>query len=169
QGYREIGGIMGPRNTIPGEERYNAFIEVLQLYGLRIVREYVKEGDFSMKSGYERTWELLQLNKQPEVVLVANNLMGIGALRAIRDKGLRVPQDIGLVVFDETYVADLTDPPLTVVAQPAEEMGEIAAKCLLERIQKGDLISPREIVLSPVLVVRGSTKRKVWGGGDTDM
>ncbi len=163
QGYREIGGIMGPRNTVPGEERYNAFIDALRAHGLRVVEEYIKEGDFSVNSGYQRAQDLLQLGRLPEAILVTNNLMGIGALRAFREAGLKVPQDLGLVVFDETYVADLTDPPLTVIMQPAEEIGRVAARCLLERIQKGDLISPREIFLDLVLVVRDSAKRGLRG------
>ncbi len=83
--------------------------------------------------------------------------MGVGALRAIKEKGLEVPRDIGLVVFDEVFLADLADPPLTVVIQPAEEIGKIAARMLLERIESRELIPPREVIVEPTLIVRKST------------
>jgi LacI family transcriptional regulator len=158
RGYRRIGFISGPLETLPGRERYEAFIRLLALYGLEAKPAHVKISDFSIEGGYVKTKELLESGDIPEAVVAANNFMGVGALKAIREKGLRVPQDLGLVVFDEVFLADLADPPLTVVVQPAEEMGKVAAEMLLERIEAGeDLIPPREVVLEPVLIVRGST------------
>lgn len=157
RGYKKIGFVSGPLETLPGRERYEAFLEMMAFYGLEVRDEYVKIGDFSIEGGYMSTRELLELDNPPEAIITANNFLGVGSLKAIKEKGLRVPQDIGLVVFDEVFLADLTDPPLTVVVQPAEEIGRVAAKMLLERMAPKDLIPPREVVLEPLLIVRRST------------
>ncbi|MGO4376348.1 LacI family DNA-binding transcriptional regulator, partial [Paenibacillus sp. MCAF20] len=100
--------------------------------------------------------ELLQRHDRPTAVFCCNDLLAIGALRAAKEIGLRIPQDCSIIGFDDTVLASVTDPPLTTVAQPIEQMGKIAVQLLVRNIgQRGEL--PERIVLRPELSVRHST------------
>ena len=103
---------------------------------------------------------LLSLRKKPDAVFTANNLMTIGALHAIDEAKLVVPDDLGIVGFDDMSWASLVRPPLTSVAQPSYELGTETARLLLSRID-GYLGPPRTVMLSPQLVVRQSSTPKV--------
>jgi DNA-binding LacI/PurR family transcriptional regulator len=103
---------------------------------------------------------LLSLHQRPDAVFTANNLMTIGALHAIDESGLIVPDDIGLVGFDDMSWSSLVRPPLTSVAQPSYELGAEAARLLLSRIE-GYSGASRRVMLSPLLIVRGSSIAKV--------
>jgi DNA-binding LacI/PurR family transcriptional regulator len=158
RGYKKIGAIAGPLETLPGRERHTAFLESMSNHGLEVKDEYIKITNFSIEDGYRKMKNLLTLEDLPEAVVMANNFLGVGALRAIKEGGLKIPHDIAIAVFDEVYLADLTDPPLTVVVQPAEEIGKVAANMLIERINGDISTPPREIILEPMLIVRRSTK-----------
>ena len=92
-----------------------------------------------------------------DAILAANNLMGIGALKALRDAGKQIPQEVALCIFDDFLMADLAAPPLTVVAQPASSIGETAARMLIERVTKRVAGEARQVLLKPELIVREST------------
>jgi LacI family transcriptional regulator len=92
----------------------------------------------------------------PDALFVANNLMTLGALRAVREAGLRVPDDVLLVGFDDAPWTTMTSPQLTVVAQPTHEIGRVAAQLLAS---SGQASAPRHVILSPSLVVRESSVR----------
>jgi len=102
--------------------------------------------------------EIISLKSLPDGIVITSNLLSVGALRAIKEKGLKIPNDIGIAIFDEVYLADLANPPLTVVVQPAEEMGKEAAKILIERINGNTSMPKREIVFEPRLIIRESTR-----------
>jgi LacI family transcriptional regulator len=91
-------------------------------------------------------------------VFVCNDLMAIGALRAVHESGLRVPDDISIVGFDDIELSAYTSPPLTTVAQPKSRIGALAVDMLLERVS-GRRLEPRKVVLQPELCVRASTAR----------
>ena len=105
-------------------------------------------GSFTVPSGYAMTQQVLKLVPRPTALLAANNFIAIGAFRALRDAGLRVPEDVSLVAYDNLPDHMVLDPFLTVVAQPAYEMGKRAAELLLERIQGGGASEPQDIQLS---------------------
>ncbi len=158
RGYREIGLISGPLQTLTGRERYEAYLQMMRRHNLPLNDNFVQISDFSVEGGYQATRRLLQSAARPEAIVAANNLTGIGALRAIHHSGLSIPDDIGLVIFDEVMLGDLTHPPLTVVMQPAEEMGMEAAKLLIERMKGTSGLPPQLIVHEPKLLVRRSTR-----------
>ncbi len=157
-GYRSIAFISGPVGTLPGRERSEAFRRELQLHGLPIREERMQFCDFSVAGGYAATEKILRLQEIPEAIVASNNLTGIGALKAIAMAGLQIPRDIGLVVFDDFLMSDLTNPPLTVVTQPAELIGEEAARLLVRLLKEGRSGAPELIMHTPKLVVRRSTK-----------
>ena len=111
-------------------------------------------GDYSEDSGESAMREVLDAGLSPDAVFAASDLMAVGALRVLREAGLRVPEDVALVGFDDSAVCRHTDPALTSVNQPVEEMGRVMADLLLARIA-GEPV-PRQTVLPTRLVVRAS-------------
>ena len=111
----------------------------------------IAEGDFTEAGGYRAMQQLLA--RRPDAVFVASDIMAIGALRALREAGLRVPEDVAVVGFDDLPQAARTEPPLTTVRQPIYRLGAMAVDSLLDLIEHQDS-SPRRIVLPTELVVR---------------
>jgi LacI family transcriptional regulator len=147
--------IGGPQTTVVGRERNDAFRILLDRYQLPSSDASLVHGDFTIEDGYRLAVEMLKERPLPQAIISANNLMGIGALRAIREAGLKLPDDLDLVVFDELGdMGELLDPPITFVRQPALEMGAQAATLLLERMRGNAALAPRAVVFEPVLVSR---------------
>ena len=156
QGHRRIGFIGGPTRTTTGRERQEGYQKALAEHGLDLEQGLVKIGDFKQDSGYQMTCELLEMDDPPTAVFTANNLMTLGALNAIHEKKLSIPQEVAIVGFDDMSWAQSLAPPLTAVAQPTYELGRTAADLLLRRI--GDPNRPTEqICLEANLVVRESS------------
>jgi LacI family transcriptional regulator len=120
----------------------------------------VYHGSFTKDSGYEQANLALAQDPTPTAVLAANNFIAIGALRAIRECGLRVPEDLALVGFDDLPSDLVTFPFLTVAVQPAYQMGCAAAELLLKRLREGSFAQPQEIVFQTEMVIRQSSGGK---------
>lgn len=153
RGCQDIRMIGGPQATLVGRERNEAFRMLLERYRLPWTPDSLVQGDFTLEDGHRLAEAMLRTRPLPQALVSANNLMGIGALKAIREAGLRLSEDLDLVVFDELGdMAELLERPLTFVRQPALEMGAQAATMLLERIRGGNAQAPRSMVFEPVLV-----------------
>lgn len=126
----------------------------LKAAGRPIDPDLVLRADFKEDGGYAATRTLLSARSRPDALFVANNLMTLGALRAVREAGLRVPEDVLLVGFDDAPWTTLVSPQLTVVAQPTHDIGRHAAR-LLATASTG--LPARHIVLPPTLLVRASS------------
>ena len=120
--------------------------------------ELSRHAEYRSGGGKQATVELLAEPEPPDALLVANSAMAIGALEALGEAKLRLGRDVGVVAFDDVPWASLIDPPLTVVAQPAYDIGKEAAKLLLARIGNATL-PPTATVLAAQLIERGSTRR----------
>ena len=172
-GHCHIGIVTGPLNLTPGRDRLNGFKKALNEAGHPLTESNLVVGDFKEHSGYLGTLKLLTQPRLPTGLFVANNEMMAGALAAIRELGMKIPDDISLVSFDDVRWAKYVEPPLTVVAQPAEELGREAAELLFRRIKEET--PPVRRVLKPQLVVRNSCKppieaartedKSVWDDG----
>jgi LacI family transcriptional regulator len=156
-GHRRIGFIAGPRHLSNSQKRLEGFRKALRRAGVPLTRELVEYGDFREESGYQAARKLLELPNPPSALFVSNNEMTAGALAAVRDRGVRVPRDLSLVGFDDARWARYLDPPLTVVAQPTQAMGQKAGELLLTRLRRKN--GPQLAVFEPQLVIRGSTAR----------
>lgn len=147
---RRIGIIPALYNTA-GEDRYIGYQRALQAYDMPFDEHLVAEGDFSQESGYYAMKTLLK--KSPDAVFVSSDIMAIGAQRAIREAGLRIPQDIAMVGFDDLPQAAMAEPPLTTIQQPISQLGPVAIEMLKEAIShSSEVIESR--VLPVELVVR---------------
>jgi DNA-binding LacI/PurR family transcriptional regulator len=155
-GHRRIGFIGLPLTRTTGIERYAGYVRALRAHGLPASRSLVRIGDAKQEGGRARTIELLTKRPSITALFVANNLMTLGALDALRERGLRIPADISIVGFDDMPWATLLQPPLTAVAQPTYELGQRAAELLLERFAQPQK-PVAHIELKTSLIVRGST------------
>jgi DNA-binding LacI/PurR family transcriptional regulator len=154
-GHRCVGVISGPLTTTPGRTRHEGFLAGAATAGISIAREYRYIGDFRELSGYLGAKTLIALPEPPTALFVANNLMAIGALKALREARVRIPQDVSFVSFDELELGELLEPTLTTVTRPTVEQGAVAASLLADRLQ-GEVTAPRRCVLETRLSVRES-------------
>jgi DNA-binding LacI/PurR family transcriptional regulator len=156
-GHKRIAIISGPKHLSNARNRLHGFRKTLRSAKIIIPKEYIEFGDFRERSGREAAERLLTLRTPPSAIFVANNEMMAGALFAIRQQRLKVPRDLSLVGFDDARWAQYSDPPLTVVSQPTEAMGQKAAELLLGRL-RGEKLT-KTAVFEPQLVVRRSTAK----------
>lgn len=154
-GHRAIGLISGPPRHSTAQEREQGYRVALQEAHVPIRADLLRHGDFREAGGYGAMRALLELQHPPTAVFVANNLMTLGALRALHEAERRIPGDVALVGFDDMPWATSLNPPLTAVSQPALAMGETAAELLLARIAEPSR-PVRHVVLDTNLVVRAS-------------
>ncbi len=156
-GHRRIGALTGRLDTASGQDRLEGYRQALAAHGIPAQEELIVEGDFTENSGMIGVQRLLPV--EPSAIFVASDMMAVGALKALRHAGQRVPQDISLVSFDDIPLASAIEPPLTTVRQPIRRMAALAVDTLLDQIeQRGS--GPRRIVLPTELVVRESCSRK---------
>ncbi|MFJ9242365.1 LacI family DNA-binding transcriptional regulator [Streptomyces sp. NPDC101776] len=152
-GHRRLAIIAGPAATTTGSERVAAFRDALGEYGIPLPDAYIGQGDFQAESGRRVTEGFLDLAEPPEVVFATDNLMALGALDAVRARGLRVPEDLALAAFDDIRWFVHTDPPITAIAQPTPELGRAAVRALVDQIEGR---APESVTLPARLVVRRS-------------
>lgn len=154
-GHRRVGLVGGPRGLSTSADRRRGYDAALAAAGVRRLASLVEEGDFRPRGGRAAAERLLSREPRPTALFVTNDLMTLGAYEALRARGLRVPQDVAVVGFDDAPWAPWLDPPLTTVAQPAYELGRTAAELLLARLEE-PARPPRSVVLDAPLVVRES-------------
>jgi DNA-binding LacI/PurR family transcriptional regulator len=155
-GYKKIGIISGPQNISTGRDRLLGFKQAMNQYDIPVYENLIKEGDFNKKSGYDLMKEIVNEDVKPEALLICNNFMTLGAYRAIQDLGIRIPNDLAIVGYDDPDWASIANPPLTAIKQPAYDQGIHAARLIIERIKSRTHINPREIYLTPTLIIRKS-------------
>jgi len=156
KGHRRIGFISGRPDISTSRERKRGYQDTLKAHGVEVNPGLIRIGDYKQESGRLLTEQLLDLQERPTALFVANNLMTLGSLAAIHNRGLRVPDDIAVIGFDDLPWAESINPPLTVVRQPAYEVGQKAAKLLFERLAEPGR-KPTRISLDPTLVIRRSS------------
>lgn len=154
-GHKHLAVITGPQHLTTGSDRLEGFRQALSAAGVSLPDAYVHVGNFREESGYEGTVRLLGLRTPPTALFIANNEMAAGALAALRERGVPIPRVLSLISFDDVRWARYLEPALTVVAQPTEQLGILAAELLFERLSGRKEAVWR--VLQPTLIVRGSS------------
>lgn len=155
RGRRRIATIAGPQDMGAGLARLTGYTDAITATLGGVDTDLVAYGDFSEESGAAAMRRLLEVRPDVDAVFVASDLMAFGALRALREAGRRVPDDVAVVGFDDAPIARQADPPLTTVFQPVEEMGRQMARLLVARIRGDDLPAPH-VLLDTQLVHRTS-------------
>ncbi|MGA2149210.1 MAG: LacI family DNA-binding transcriptional regulator [Bryobacteraceae bacterium] len=157
-GHRRIGVITGDMKLANAVNRLEGFRAAMRRADIEVEPEYIQEGRFNRLSGYEKMGVLLRLQPRPTAVFASNDLIALGVLAALRENGLRCPEDISLVGFDDLEFSEFTLPALTTVSQPGYQMGTKGAALLLKRVN-GAADPPQHIVLPTELHLRQSTAR----------
>ena len=155
-GHREVVMLTGPADVSTAAERVAGFERARRERGMIAQPGSILYGHFTVPSGYAMMQQILASTWQPTAVLTANNFIAIGAYRALRDAGLQTPDDVSLATFDNIPDNLLLEPFLTVLAQPAYEMGQVATKVLLERLSGDGPAQPVDIELPNKLILRHS-------------
>jgi LacI family transcriptional regulator/LacI family repressor for deo operon, udp, cdd, tsx, nupC, and nupG len=157
QGYRNIAYISGLLQIPTSRQREAGYQRALQESNIPIQEDLVKYGDSSRKSGVELARELLIQDNRPDALFTGNNLITLGALETINEMGLKIPEDIAIIGFDDMPWSSTLNPPLTAVRQPAYEIGRRAAELLYQRILEPGRPNVK-IVLDTKLMIRKSTR-----------
>ena len=162
-GHRNIAFMKGPRVSSDSEVRWQSICEVAKSMGVQMKPELCVEMEFSTPfpdMGYPVIQKLLAQGGRFTALFAFNDVSAIGAIRALRDAGMEVPDNVAVVGFDDIPSAAYNTPSLTTIRQPLRRMGEIAAQTLLERLrEKG--AAPREVAVEPELVIRESTTTRL--------
>ncbi len=154
-GYRRIGALCGEASTT-GRERRAGYERALQAHDLSPVAELGKYVQPKIEAGYTAALKMIDAAQPPDAIFTTNSLLAAGALQAIRERNLTIPDDIALVTFDETTWASLVQPAITLIAQPTYEIGKTATELLLQRIANPGRPT-RQVILKGQLLVRGSS------------
>ncbi|WP_152266849.1 LacI family DNA-binding transcriptional regulator [Agriterribacter humi] len=158
-GRKRIAHLKGPNGMAVTEQRFRGYTECLTKHGLPVEERLIINTNFKVESALEPTAQLLELDHRPDAIFGVNDQVAIGAMKVIREKGWRVPEDIAVVGFDNSPISAYISPSLTSVGRPGRQIGEEAARIFLNYLDattKKDV--PVHIVLPSELIVRDSSR-----------
>jgi LacI family transcriptional regulator len=154
-GHKRIGVIGGSAESSVGLERLEGGKKALEAYGVKQGDDFFLEGNFLKRSGYQRAKQFLKMAEMPTAIFATNDYMALGVYQAILEEGLRIPEDVALIGFNDIEFSSMRGIELTTIGQKKFEMGAIAVEMLVEKIEKGDdRPSAKEIFLVPELIIR---------------
>ena len=162
QGYERVAFVGAQEGSVTVDQRFEGYRAAIDERGARFDDSLVCLGDFREQSGYEAARDLISGRNCPDAIFAENDLLAIGVIHAVRERGLRVPGDVAVVGFDDIPLAAFPEIDLTTIAQPKEEMGRRAAQLLsdaVDRVEAGRGPAPAQVMLEPELVVRGTSMR----------
>ncbi|MGW4389388.1 LacI family DNA-binding transcriptional regulator [Streptomyces sp. NPDC004685] len=159
-GHERIGLVLGPDDHVPSMRKLAAARRVVRAAGGTLPEDAVERAMFSLEGGQAAAARLMR--RGITGIICASDPLALGAVRAARREGLRVPDDISVVGYDDSAFMNCTEPPLTTMRQPIEAMGRAAVELLVTQIQGGS-VTPGELLFEPELVVRGSTAQAPSG------
>jgi LacI family transcriptional regulator len=154
-GHTRLGTITGPLHLTNAKERLDGFKRAAKQAKLHLSPEYIQETTFDKQGGHAKTLILLRLIPRPTAIFAGNDMIALGALLAVREAGLRCPEDISIMGFDDMDLCETTNPSLSSVSQSGYQLGTAAARLLLDR-KEGDTSPAKHIVLKTLLNLRNS-------------
>jgi len=159
-GHTKVVHITTRQPRVDGDQRLNGYESAMEKHGLKD-KCWVEKGDITAESGYQVMTGILEEGKRPTAVFPFNDMSTLGVIRAIRDQGLRIPEDIAIIGFDDIPIACHFDPPLTTVRQPQEEMGRKGAELLMKVLDRNNKSYKSEsVVFKPRLIIRESCQAR---------
>lgn len=154
-GHRKIAHISGILETLAGQQRYIGYQRAIEKLGLVYRSDYIVDVNYTVEGGEEAMKKLLSLHEPPTAVFAAGDLMAIGAIKAAKEAGLHIPEDLSVVGFDNISFSQYISPPLTTVHQQKDLLGKMAAEALLNLIEEKDTI-PSILTIKTQLMIRES-------------
>jgi DNA-binding LacI/PurR family transcriptional regulator len=156
-GYRRIAHLAGMEHLWISNRRVEGWRDALKKHGLPCREDHLVRGGFDEEDGIRGYRSLMQLDERPDAVFAVNDPVALGVYLSCKRDGLRIPEDMAIAGFSDNPISALLDPPLTTVSQPAYEMGQAAAKMLLQQIREGVPAEPVTQICATQLIVRRST------------
>ena len=155
QGFERIGILAGFQRLSSMRERLQGYKDALTKYGIPIREDWIVYSELSVEAGFNAASQILSLDDRPTALLINNNFLSLGTLTCVKQLGLRVPQDVALIGFDDHPWAAVSSPPLTVIRQPVGQLGKIAAEMALALV-KNEPLAQQKVVLDCELLIRES-------------
>lgn len=155
-GHRLIAMIAGPQSATPGKRRVDGFRQAMKNAHLEVSEEFLIDGDFTEAGGYQAMKHLLSLATPPTAIVTANNLMTIGALHALREADVSIPDQVSIIGFDDLDFAKLINPPISVISRDARLQGSQAMELMIRQLNGGSATQPEHSMVDVHLVERGS-------------
>ena len=159
QGYKKIAHLAGPEALTNSNDRLNGYLEGLDEHRLPIKDEWIHHCQLTGASAIAYTQQLFESSDPPDAIFAFNDYVAIDAMKVIKSKKIKIPQEVGLVGFANTPLSALVDPSLSTVEQPAQDLGRIAIELMLEQLGNREDYEPRTVTLPTNLIVRDSSKR----------
>lgn len=156
--HSKIAIVNGPKDSYVSQERFRGCCEAMQTYNLEMQEDWAVWGNFTQAGGYQAVKHLYTVSHLPTALYVANYEMTIGAILALHDLRLRIPEDISFIGFDHFEAIDVVEPPLTVIEQPIERIGKLAAQLILKRLQGDYADFPTTVKLNTKMAIRSSVR-----------
>jgi DNA-binding LacI/PurR family transcriptional regulator len=160
-GHRKIAVLKGPGIIYPDTERYSGFCDAMDANGIEITRSFVRNCEFHESDAYVAVKDMLKAKQRPTALFSFNCLMTVGAIRAIQEMRIKIPDDISLAGYDEIPGYEIFEPKITYVLQPIEKLGQTAAKMIIDKIEDTDHVRKQKVYLKPKLIIGASCKRVV--------
>ncbi|HGS4616050.1 TPA: substrate-binding domain-containing protein [Vibrio cholerae] len=157
-GHKEIGCITGPLIRHQAQMRYEGYKRALAEAEIAMNPDWIVESDFECEGGYQAFEKLYERGKLPSALFVSNDMMAMGVIQAASQRGLRVPDDLSLIGYDDVHIAKFMTPALTTIHQPKYRLGKAAVDTLLYRLENPDTTA-QVVQLEPTLVVRNSVRK----------
>lgn len=158
-GYKNIAHISGPFPLSFTKERLRGYIAALKKYRIPFRQDWVIHSEFTQESGHADTLKLWAANSKPDAIFAVNDRKAIGAMLALKERGVRIGSEVGVVGFTNDPMSSIITPSLTTVEEPALEIGRRSCELLLKHISRNDFL-PEEIILNGKLIIRESTTQK---------
>lgn len=155
-GHRRIGYILGHEHSASGKMRLRVYRTLLEQHNVPYREEYIQKSEYFADMGYQAMERLLELEEPPTAVITCNDVVALSAMKAIRKKGLRIPEDFSVIGYNNIDVSSLVHPALTTIETPALALGEKAAEMLIQLIEDKP-IQQRYVVMGTQLIIREST------------
>ncbi len=155
-GYRKIAHFAGHANINIGRDRILGFTQAMKDHGLEINNDWIIEGDFGEKSGYDSFMKLYHEKNLPDFILAVTYPVAIGIYMAAKEVGMKIPNDIDLICFGNSHVQELLSPPLSCVDQPPHELAKKSMDLLIENISKNENFKYQRVVIDTELILRGT-------------
>lgn len=155
-GHRRIAIISSDNRFVSTIQREIGYRKALEEAGIKADEELIRHGDYSFNSGFEVAKQFIGIKDRPTAIFAISDIMAIGAMKAVRTSGLKIPDDIAVVGFDNISFSSMCDPMLTTISQPKYDLGCVTMELLIKQIQ-GEVKEPRDILLESKLIIREST------------
>jgi len=162
QGHYKIGVLAWPEDSRVGNNRISGYFSVMEQNGIQVNPEWIRRGQGCFDFGYQATLELLELPEdiRPTALITMNDMMAVGAIQAVKNRGLIIGKEFAIGGFDDFPMAQYIDPPLTTIRQPIVEVGQQIIDLLVAKINCEEPCEPQTVMLEPELIIRRSTLRQ---------